>query len=746
MRRLWFALAAIAALLPPLGAVACAQGELLLAQNVEGRAAIINGDLPLADDECLTDAKVRALEQVLGVYIEQQIVVQQAIVLEAYLRSRAAGYVERFEIVKGPWTDALGLRRAIINAWVRPSAPEEIAKGAASEETVLLLTSGADEQQPARPVAAAVSSALLDADYRVLDSKYLQAPGSMATLQQALSGEPGAASSLGLRAMAGFVLQVHCDVAPESIYEGATAAQILTCVAHGAARLWRAGSPELLEGQQFEPVQARHTDAQTAANLAAAAFGQQAGKWAVEVIDTFSKRMERPITLQVNGLNTETEVEKMRNILGSLRWVTEVATETMQPPRATFTARIGGSTSSLAARLARLGFVRLNSFDDYTVSATAIPEKMGPPPEMGKPQLAPQPSTADLPPERARTRFVCTLVMPADRVDRSTWPAQGLALCSRAALEKVAAALEAPLDSAPAAVAEAMLSHAERYLREPSTVLEQSASGGRYFLRCSVDVDEARVRNRLYRVVKRARAPVAMVVLPEVVMSRPAPEPAAQTEIIRRLREAGFTVLDPPTFEEVQRSEEIRRVLEGNFDAATGVLMRGGAEVLIIGEAFAEEFRNPVTPQMPSARASVQVQVIRLGDATVAYALGEHASAVEVSPLAAGKKALQDCGAKVADKVMPWLLQPPTTPTTYELVVFGLSDSAQAGQIVNGLQGRIGVEEARLADYLAGAGQATITLSTFLSLQGMTQALAQGPVPLQVQTIRPGRLEAKIAP
>jgi len=629
---------------------------------------------------------------------------------------------------------------------VRPNAPQEVATGASAEDAVLLLSTGADEAEGGRPVATAVTAALLGAGYRVVDPAYLETAGSRAVLQQALGGEANAAAALGLRVMAGFVVLVHCDAAWESEYQ-TRAGAIQTYVATGSARIFRSGNPEVVGVVELEPSRGRHTDAAAAARLAASAFGEEAGRWALEIIDGIAQRFERDISVRVEGLRSETEVEKMRNVLGAMRWVTEIKTQQMSASGgvAVFTMRIGGSTSSFAARLARLGFVTLEAFDDYTVRATAIPEKMGPPLEPGKVQLRVSESGPELPPERARTRFTCALVMPNEAVEAGMWPEAGVERCVRAALEQVAAALEAPLETVPGVVARAVMEHPDRYLREAPEVLQESSVGARYLVRCVVEVDEGKLRTRLYRVARRAVLPVLMVAVPEEVLGRPAYEPAAQAEIIRALREQGFTVLDPPTSEEVQESEEWRRVLEGNFDAATGVMMRGGAEMLVRGEASAEEFRNVVAPQMPSARAAVAVKVIRLGDASVAYALGEQESAVDATPLVAAKKALEECGAKVAGQLIPWLSGRPNTPTSYELVVFGLTDAAQGDQVVSDLRSRIGVEGVTLLDYVKAAGQATIRLSTFLSLEGLRKGLSQGVVPLEIQTIRAGRLEVKVS-
>lgn len=145
----------------------------------------------------------------------------------------------------------------------------------------------------------------------------------------------------------------------------------------------------------------------------------------------------------------------------------------------------------------------------------------------------------------------------------------------------------------------------------------------------------------------RANDPRIMVIIPEEHLRRPVPDPAAETEIIRRLVDAGFRLVDQAQVAKVRNSEVLRQVLAGDEEARRRLATEYDAEILVTGEAFSEfvgNFRGLI-----SCRARVEVRVIRADTGEILTAYSVHESGVDISEAAAGKKALTKAGSSIAD-------------------------------------------------------------------------------------------------
>lgn len=74
--------------------------------TAEGYGTIIGGDTAQARDEAIVDARVRALEQVAGVFIESTTLVQNAMLLDALIRGSTQGLITDHRVLKeGPMGD-----------------------------------------------------------------------------------------------------------------------------------------------------------------------------------------------------------------------------------------------------------------------------------------------------------------------------------------------------------------------------------------------------------------------------------------------------------------------------------------------------------------------------------------------------------------------------------------------------------------------------------------------------------------
>ena len=130
--------------------------------------------------------------------------------------------------------------------------------------------------------------------------------------------------------------------------------------------------------------------------------------------------------------------------------------------------------------------------------------------------------------------------------------------------------------------------------------------------------------------LKGAKRQVVLVQVGERHVGAATADPAAQTELLRWLRGAGFEVVDPD---------------EG---------ARGQADLLITGEAVSEFAGR--RGNLVSAKARVEVKAVQRRGGRVLAAERQAAVAVDLSEQLAGKAALQRAAAALAERLLPKLV------------------------------------------------------------------------------------------
>ena len=141
-------------------------------------------------------------------------------------------------------------------------------------------------------------------------------------------------------------------------------------------------------------------------------------------------------------------------------------------------------------------------------------------------------------------------------------------------------------------------------------------------------------------------APTVMVMIPEHHISRPVPDPAGETEIIRQFIEFGYDVLDPSQIIALQERNNIQEFIS-NPDKAAEFGRRFGSDIIIVGEAFSE-FASNMNGGMVSCRARVEARAIDTKTGKILSTNGMHAGGTDLSEAVAGKQALKNAGGQMA--------------------------------------------------------------------------------------------------
>lgn len=130
----------------------------------------------------------------------------------------------------------------------------------------------------------------------------------------------------------------------------------------------------------------------------------------------------------------------------------------------------------------------------------------------------------------------------------------------------------------------------------------------------------------------KGNRPVLWVQVAERHIGQPAADPAAQTEVGRIAKGAGFDLIDPE---------------EGN---------KGKADVLVTGEGFSEVAGR--VGGLVSVRARVELKAVDRRTGRVLATDRQTVLVVDVSEQVAGKTALQNAAADLAERVLPKVVAP----------------------------------------------------------------------------------------
>jgi TolB-like protein len=131
--------------------------------------------------------------------------------------------------------------------------------------------------------------------------------------------------------------------------------------------------------------------------------------------------------------------------------------------------------------------------------------------------------------------------------------------------------------------------------------------------------------------LKKGERPVVWVRVTERHVGRPVIDPAAQTELVAYLKETGFTVIDPE---------------EGG---------KGKADLLIKGEAFSETAGR--TGNIITVKARVEITVVDRKTDQVVAVDRQIAVVADLAEQTAGKAALQEAAATIAERLLPKLVK-----------------------------------------------------------------------------------------
>jgi len=379
--RIWLLSALLSCfMLAPCMAVARADGEQqakpppIVVEGVEGMAAIIT-DVPTADEEAVTNAKFRAVEQAVGLYVQEEALVEQAILVDQFVRTRAQGYVESFVITKQPWTDADQIRHVVITASVAPQLPGDILKDVVSEESIaVLLPEYIDgEEQQEGLITNDVITALVEQEYRVKDVSQLLA---IKERDSALRAEPEVSAKIGLRFLTNVIVTGRVEASLVSSGPFGYSYTRYTYRATATIRAVKADTGDIIFNKQIRGRNSAGLDQLAAAQAALENITEPLTDYMLRQMSSLFEETAREITVEVLDLASSDAHARFKNFLSSVRWVQEVEAEEYSSERSIFTCKYAPKTILLASRMDRPNEYKLLEYsrNRIVVRALAPPE------------------------------------------------------------------------------------------------------------------------------------------------------------------------------------------------------------------------------------------------------------------------------------------------------------------------------------------------------------------------------------
>jgi hypothetical protein len=155
---------------------------------------------------------------------------------------------------------------------------------------------------------------------------------------------------------------------------------------------------------------------------------------------------------------------------------------------------------------------------------------------------------------------------------------------SRRALEQVAGVqVDAETITRNQALFDQLIRTQSRGIIQSVDVLEEGKlPDGRYRVRVSARVKAGEVKDKLESLVSE----LALVVLiPEQNLGQPTAQPIVENEVVSRLEEAGYRVLDYATLQKLAKRDQVAALLRGDEQAAREIGLKFLSNLIVIGQA-----------------------------------------------------------------------------------------------------------------------------------------------------------------
>ena len=326
----------------------------------------------------------------------------------------------------------------------------------------------------------------------------------------------------------------------------------------------------------------------------------------------------------------------------------------------------------------------------------------------------------------AQTAFAQTVTVDGVGVDRDS----AMRDAARTAVEQVAGMYisSETIVSNTSVELDEILSHAQGYVQNVQ-VISESAAGGEYRVRASVDVStdpNSALMKRLDAVMRLNDPRIGVVILSDDsdldnnFSGLPGHDTILETALNERLLTVGFKhVVDVNLVSWLQDSDMLNAIYRGDSALPYGANTSDRPiDYLVIGRSHAEgyDIKLPnnrggyVTSPMSSARTQLDLKIISFGTGTIIGTYSVEGQGVENSENLARRKSRQAAAVKAAEKLEQQFMKAAASAFSGIRLTVRASDFSLVEQLVRELKGLRGVQDV----YVRGtnAGKTTIDIAS----------------------------------
>ena len=344
--------------------------------EAEGLGTILSGDVAQARDEAIIDARVRALEQAVGVLVDAETLVQNELLLAATVRNTSSGMITNYKVIEEGADASGGLYKVKISATVEKADIETGIKNNLTANMTVVVQIDEDMAGEAVPdplVESEVVEALVNAGYDVRDREQITELRRRDSELARIKGEIEEAQMIGLRFLSNLVIKgtsrttVHenkTDYAPDMSMPSAHAR--VTC------RMVEVETGRIIGQEQLQRVKDFGQDGVDASEKALIkAAPQMVAKVMAWMTSEYLVQKMKTVTVEATDLPDMASFRKLANLVEKARWTDGVQAGVFKNGGGTITLQYPEKLVYLATGIDRDPAFRLTTMDDRRIVVAA---------------------------------------------------------------------------------------------------------------------------------------------------------------------------------------------------------------------------------------------------------------------------------------------------------------------------------------------------------------------------------------
>ncbi len=343
--------------------------------NTEAEAIIVNNDIPSAKLEAIARAKWAAVEQVVGMEIKAQSFVQNFILVEDVIKTKAGGVVKSYTVKDQ--TNSPDSVKVRINACVEPSGAKEAVSQLALNNSIAVFIPtrkpgrSGDKFEETNILSETLISKLIEQNYTLVDVAPTRAIDAAAIENAVRTGSTLTVRSMMYKFLSNLLIIGKVDYNISTKKGGNIGYGLSMPFNNVTVRLSYRIIAKNNKTGNMEILAAGTEEAKGLANsvedAAAAAMKELAQNLTPAILDKVSQYIKgntKKVAVKVNGITDIETVTEVKGLLQSIVWVSEVEEKQMGD----FIVSYPENTLYLANSIKQKGNFKVVNFSPYSLT------------------------------------------------------------------------------------------------------------------------------------------------------------------------------------------------------------------------------------------------------------------------------------------------------------------------------------------------------------------------------------------